>query len=218
MIGLLLPMAAAVLTGCALPAFITNVVSPEKILAVHTLTPRTTLVIVDDPGRALGDPNLAAVVAANVGHHLTHNQAINEAQVVPQDRLTDLAGRLGDSYLTTPIDRVGKQLEAGQVIHVLIRSVSMQVTANYYRPTAVVEVKVIDADTGQRLFPAPGAYPSTTATSPGFALTTKMRHRTLDDSRRDAAALMARHLSERIGRDVAELFFDHPKPDPAAGD
>lgn len=212
---LLLAVVALGASGCELAYLLKG---PDNIKARHTLLEHKTLVIVDDPTGKLGNPNLAAVVGANVGHHLTANQALPQDAIIPQNRLTELAVSLGEDYLTTPIDRVGQRLGARQVVYVLIRSVNMRVVANYYRPTVVVEVKLIDVDTGKRLFPDPGDYPNIQATPPGMILTVQMRHRTLDEGRRDAESLLARRLAERIGLDVAQIFYDHEKPKPAQGD
>lgn len=199
--------------GCEAPGFIAYVVGgPPKMKARFTLEEQSTLVIVDDPSNMLGDPNNATVIAANVGFHLKENDVLLPELVVPQDHLTVLAANMGDRYLATPIDQIGRRLKADQVIHVQIREVSLQSANTYYEPSAEVEVKIIDTQTGKRLFPisedkVPGI------SVPGETLMIEMKRQTLDETRRNAIQMMARDLAERIGLEVAGLFYDHVPPD-----
>ncbi len=207
-------LAVLSVAGCQEPGFLAHVIAgPDQVKALHTLELVPTLVIVDDPRNALGDPNYPAVVGANVGHHLKENQVLEAPLIVSQDHLSALAVRLGDRYPTTPIDRIGSRLHAEQVIHVLVRSVSMQVAGAYYHPTAMVEVKVIDAGTGARLFPKAGEYTDPQATPPGLNFSIELRHQTIDTNRRHAPSMLARSLAERIGLEVAQVFYDHVPPE-----
>lgn len=200
--------------GCDAPGFFGYVVGgPPKVKARYTLEARPTLVIVDDPRNLLGDPNFPTVVGANVGFHLVRNEVLTPEQVVPQDHLSTLAAQLGDRYPATPIDQIGTRLDAEQVVHVLVRSVNLRVDNTYYHPTAAVEIKVIDAGTGARLFPGPGDQPQAQATAPGHTLNVELRRQTLDETRRYALPMLARSLSERVGLEVAQVFYDHVPPD-----
>ncbi len=206
------------LTGCPGPGFVAHVLTgPPKVKARYTLAPRPTLVIVDDAQNALGDPNYPAVVGANVGFHLTQNQALEPTQIVSQDHLSSLAVQLGDRYLTTPIDRIGARLKAEQVIYVRVRSVKMQIAGAYYHPVATVEVKVIDAVQGTRLFPKAGGYIDPQTTPPGLTLSIELQRQTIDPNRRHASSMLARHLAERVGLEVAQVFYDHVPPEDSPG-
>lgn len=200
--------------GCSGPGFAAYVVGgPPKVKARHTLDKRPTLVIVDDPKDLLGDANFPAVIGANAGFHLIENAALPRELVVPQDHLSTLAAQLGDRYLATPIDRIGQRLDAEQVVHVLVRATNLRVDNTYYHPTATVEVKVIEAATGARLFPGPGDAAHATATAPGYSLNVELKRQTIDENRRHALSMLARSLSERIGLEVAQVFYDHVPPD-----
>lgn len=203
------------LAGCEGPGFVAYVLKgPDKVKALYTLTKDKTLVIVDDPSRVMGDPNLPAVIGANVGFHLDQNNVLHDGQVVPPDLLSGLAARMGDDYFATPIDQIGAKLQADQVIHVLVRSVNMRVSADYYRPSAVVEVKVVDVHGGGRLFPKASDATLWQARPPGIMLNVQLPHQTVDSGRRDTGTLVARQLAERIGLKVAQLFYNHQKQDP----
>lgn len=207
------------LAGCAGPGFIGYVIAgPPKVKAKYTLEPVATLVIVDDPQELLGNPNYPAVVGANVGFHLAQNEVLTTEQLIPQDHLSTLAAQLGDRYPGTPIDRIGSRLDAKQVIHVLVRSANMQADNTYYQPLATVEVKVVDTATGERLFPKPADQPTNRATAPGYSLDIQMKSQTLDTTRRSALPMLARSLSERIGLEVAQVFYEHVPADTAPAD
>lgn len=200
--------------GCEAPGFVAHVIKgPPKVDAAYALKDRPTLVMVDDPQDKLGDRNDLAVIGANVGYHLIENEAITEDHLVTQDRLSAFVAEQGERYRSMPIDAVGRQLGADQVIYVLVKSSRLQSKNTYYEPTAVVEVKVIDARAGRRLFPdvdedAPGPRPK-----PGHSLTVQMKRQTLDETRRYALSEMSKSLAERVGLEVAQLFYKHLPPD-----
>ncbi len=196
--------------SCEAPDFAAYVIAgPPKIKAQYKLQPRQTLVIVDDPQNVLGDLNYPTVVAANVNFHLNENEVLLPEQIISQDHLTVLAANMGDRYRSTPIDEIGKRLKADQVIYVLIRSVDLTDKNTYYEPTAHCDIKIIDVQTGKRLFPAPPENTVAQPNAPGHALTVTIDKQTVDRTRRHAMSNLARALSERIGLEVAGLFFDH---------
>lgn len=218
MVSACLLLTVFVAAGCAEPGFVAHVLTGEpKVPATFELAPRPTLVIVDDPQNALGDPNYPSVVAANVTHHLKQNEVLNAMQVVSQDRLSALASQMGDRYPTTPIDRIGQRLNAEQVIYIYIQTVKLQVAGAYYHPVAGVEVKVIDVAEGKRLFPAAGEYDDPHSTPPGQFMSIEMKKQTVDTNRRHAGSMLARKLAERVGLEVAQLFYEHLPIDDGPG-
>ncbi len=213
-----LVLAVLSLAGCQGPGFVSYVLTgPDKVKAAYTLELRPTLVIVDDPTNALGDRNFPAVIGANVGFNLKQNEVLTPELIVSQDRLSSLAVQMGDRYPAMPIDRIGTRLKAQQVIYVHVRSVRMQVAGAYYHPEAVVEVKVIDAQTGARLFPKAGEYQDPLTTPPGLTFAVEMKRQTLDENRRHAQSMLTRSLAERVGLEVAQVFYDHVPPDDSLG-
>lgn len=200
--------------GCEGPAFVAHVIAgPPKVKAQYKLEPRPTLVIVDDPQQMLGDLNNPIVVGANVGYNLKENGVLLPEQVISQDHLSVLMAQMGERYMATPIDQIGQRLNAEQVIHVLVRSASMVSDNTYYEPTAKVEVKVIDALTGKRLFPTIGEGKNPKPNEPGELMVIRLKRQTLDETRRHALQTLTRGLAERVGLEVAGLFYDHISPD-----
>lgn len=184
----------------------------DKVKAVYKLPNGRTAIIVDDPQKRLGSGVLTGVVASNIAHHLKQNDAIS-ATIVPEKDVATLAARLGDEYATTPIDQLGRSLGAQQVIYVEVEQVTLLAAPGAYRPSALVELKVIDAENGVRLYPPPPPIDEPGVPSRGRSVTVQMAHRGIDRESRGADAMMGRVLAERIGLEVARMFYDY-RPDP----
>lgn len=209
-------LAAAALgsAGCEAIAFL-GAMGGEKVKAQYKLPNRPTLVMVEDPERHLGNPTLNSVAAANAAFHLKQNQALT-APLIDQAELTALEARLGQEYARTPIDQVGRLLGAEQVVHVQVDSVSMQTAPGVYRPTAIVQVKVIDVADGERLFPEAPRFTNPNAPPPGHRVKAQLSVRSAGTDGRGTTAVLAQSLAEEIGHTVARLFYDHKKPEPGS--
>ncbi len=211
--ALLLLLMLTSLTGCGEGYLAQLIHGPDKVPAAYTLAARPTLIFVEDPAGRFRDPNLPAVVAVNIEHNLKQNKAL-EASIVPARDVADLQSQLGDQFAKLPIDELGRRLGAEQVIYVLIDDVTLQTMAGVFRPTALAQVKVIDATTGQRLFPeAPAVIDPKTPTR-GRSVTSQFRGGTSvgTDSQGMAVALR-RQLAELLGRDIARLFYKWTPPE-----
>ena len=201
--------------GCEVFSWIAQGIAPGKVRAVYTLDAEMpTLVMVDDPDRKLGSRALAAMAATEAGYQLENEEAVQA--VIPAQSLVPLMTRLGAEYAKTPIDRIGRELGADQVVHVFVERVVVTPEPTIVRPKAVVRVKVIDAAAGKRLFPSTdqitlseGGEP----VSPGYPLVVELFYRQRADRRGDEAAVR-QELARRIGRDVARLFHDYPELEP----
>ncbi|MEX2671461.1 MAG: hypothetical protein WD294_05055 [Phycisphaeraceae bacterium] len=193
----LLPL---VLVGCAAPGFLLDAfMPPDRIPAAYTPADRTTVVFVDDPGNVLPQSSLRATLVAAVRHNLTQEEVITT--FVAGNRLA--TARLNEpDFSDWPIDRVGRHVEAEQVLYIRVEQFqsSEPTKTETYRPRAIVRVKLIDVETGQRLFPARDDY--------GTRVTTTMFFRTQQESR-GTAAVLAQTLAQKTGEDVARLFYRH---------
>lgn len=214
-----LVLALGSLGGCNIIGFFANVAATEQVPARYTLPVRPTLVLVDDPTNALGDPGLSGLIASKVGQDLTARRLVSS--VVDPRRTTELAAQMGPDWLRVPADQVGRQLGAAQVIHVHIVSASLAREPGVFVPSALVYVKVIDTSTGKRLFPSadstewpePSTPPELAVGARGYPLRVLMSYRVAGERDPQAVILeLRRSLAERIGRDVARLFYQHPLP------
>lgn len=205
-------LAAAVAPAGCVPLGYLASIGGDKVPAVYELAGRTTLVMVDDPHNLLGNPQLRYVIGTWAGFELTQNDVLEKpAALVPQQALMNLATKLSPHYAEAPVDQVGRALDADQVIHVVIQAVQLESAPGMFRPTATVAVKVVDAGTGERLFPKtqPGLGDQP---SPGYPLKVQMKAQVIQHVDRATQAQLMRSLAERLGRSVAELFYKHPSP------
>lgn len=205
----LLLTAALASAGCEGFAFLAAL-GGETVPAMYELQDRPTLIMVEDPHNALGDASLNRLIASHADHHLRDHEVLSEP-AVPQGELAALAERLGDAYARTPIDEVGQALEAEQVIHVLIDSVSLQAAPGVYRPTVTAEVRVIDAVESRRLFPASRRVEDPDSRPPGHPIRTQLTYRTDETEARALEVSLKRALAERLGEDVAQVFYKHKR-------
>lgn len=208
---------AVLAQGCAGPGFLADLFKgPGKVKAQYTLPDQPTLILVDDPQHLLGGPAMPGVVANNIAYHFQQQKKpVINAPLISQQALDTYAATHGDQFAATPIDQVGRDLGADTVLYVLVKSVEMNVAGSVYHPEAAVEVKVIDALDGQRLWPTAGKLADTSRSPPGHELVVEMPHRdTLQQAPGPGTRrLIDRELAEKIGLEVSRLFYDWKRPE-----
>ena len=200
--------------GCIAADLFGALAGHRNVEARHELADRPTLVFVEDPDDALASGSLRHVVAANVAHHLVVNEVLTDEPISPR-RLARLAEELGSGFDALAIDEVGRRLGAEQVIHVLVESASLEYHApTVLRPRASAQVRVIDAVASRRVFPAVTGFQSPGARPSGESVSVQMEHRSAtEDQRRGRDPRLHRELAERLGLEVARLFYDHRLPE-----
>jgi len=202
-------------SGCEVIAFLTQGLVSSKIKAVYPLSDRVTLVLVDDPRGQLGDASLLNQVSTEIGFQLIQEQVLTE--VVGLKGLYGLQSRLGEDYQRTPVDRIGRELGAQQVIHVFIESVTLGAQPGLYRPRAVVQVKVIDVEEAKRVFPLASSVQGAASGQDHHTVKITMFYRNSEGQvvgGAGGAKMAKRALVEPISRDVARLFYDHKPRQP----
>ena len=201
-------------SGCELVGFVAQAIVPPKIKASYDLADRPTLVLVDDPSGRLGDPTLPHEIANQIAFHLSKESIVSQANLIEPHHLYELKAKLGKDYSRTPVDRIGRELGAQQVIHVYVESVSYTQNPGMYHPIATIHVKVIDAVKSKRLFPPQKTLDDENSSLSHHTVNISMPHRTMSDDGHNAVRHFGRPLVERLGRNVARLFFDHPPRQP----
>ena len=204
------------LSGCELFAAMAKVADGgNKVAAKYRLDNVKTAVIFDDPQNLLNNPSLARQVAATAVHYLEFKKVLRTAEFVPPAAVSKLEQKLGDRWPTTPIDTLGRQLGAAQVVYARLEKVDALVAGNVYRPRAQVDVKVVSADDGRRLWPNAGAMPSAAAPMPGYTLTVEMDYQTSDGRNLggNTPDALARQLADEIGVSLARLFHNWVEDD-----
>jgi len=191
---------ATSLGGCALVGWAADVVGGgQKIPPAFTLADRPTLVMVDDPTNKLPTVDLPNLIAGRVGNRLVERQAIGRANLMPAVRVSQLAADHAD-FTTWPIDRVGREAGAQQVIYAVVQQFQLVDASQIYQPVAEVRVKVIDVPSGQRLYPPTGA---------GHPVSVEQFYRSMDGSTRATETVLARRLAEELAVNIAKLFHEH---------
>ena len=191
--------------GCSLLGVVAS--AGERVPAQYKLPDVKTLVLVDDPADRLPDPQLRDVVAQYTGYHLNESGALSQPIIDP-DQLRVLADLLGDRYASTPMDTLARELGAGQVIHIQIQTLLLRAPTGLLNPNATVLVSVVNAD-GERLFPQPGPLHDPAEPTPGQRLAIESGPPRYGETDRTSQATLTRELAQKIGLDVARLFYKH---------
>lgn len=212
---LLLTLMLAASTGCELMGVVAKSLEDRSKPPVFTLPVKPTLIIVEDPGGYLLDSQLPLAAAARASAELAAAQVVSS--VVDPKAVVDLARERGPQFASMPVDRVGKAVGAEQVVHVHVQSSSVGSEPGVMRPAAVVLVRVIDVVGRSRIFPpsaARAAEPDRQGTVGAYALTVSLRLRVSATEPGRAMETLRRALADRIGLEVARLFFKHePEPE-----
>lgn len=227
-----------VVSGCNIFAFAAHTaMGMETTKKKFQLADKPTLIFVDDPGNLLGSPTLTAVVASSLDFHLEQNDAflikenhesggpfgekkpLPEQPIIPQRALYQVQIDLGDRYEQASIAEIGQLTGAKQVIHVLISEVQYQSSPGFFRPRAVSEVKVLDLQLRERVYPPQQAFETGIAGSrqplPGSRVMSQLRADTYDSGTGGPDLLsLQQELARRIGRDVGRLFYDWKEEEP----
>lgn len=209
----LLLACAAAAGGCEGVGLFGQAFKPKE-KALYPIADRPTLVLVDDPTNALSDPSLNALMAANVGYHLQRERRVT--QLVPPESVYPMASELGKEFATMPVDEVGRRVGAEQVISVLIEGAQIHSQPGVIRPMIAVRVKLIDARSGRRLFPAAGGadVADPLRSTRGHPVATQLFYRYGTDPNRGEVMQAVRRLAAKAGRDVARLFHDYREREP----
>lgn len=202
--ALSLAVVAMVGAGCQPVGFLAYAIGAEgKVKAAYKLEARKTLVLVDDPSEPakLPSPQLQNLIAGRVGDRLVAEGVLDRADLIPANRVSQLAAEEAD-FGQWPIDRVGRAVGAKQVVYVLITGFGVSDNGAIYQPTAEARVKVIDAATGDRLFPDAQA-------GSGHPVRTQRSYESMDNATPTTDLIVARRLAETLARDVARLFHKY---------
>jgi len=193
--------------GCAVLGFFGYALFPDKVKAAYELEDRPTVIVVDDPSQVLEDHELLYEIGHGIGEQLMEHQVLR--QIVPGEKLLRLEAKLGDEYSRLPIDQLGQDLGADQVVHTAIEKVMV----SQVRITLVCQVKVIDARDSVRLFPSPNPpRPPASARDIGL-VTTQLIYQPVSELGPGRREMVNREMARRVSVEVARLFYDYQVPD-----
>lgn len=174
---------------------------PDKTPAVFTLDKhKSTVVFIDDrtnriPSRAtrdlIGITAEEALLAEDVVADMVQSRKIQT--VVARERYGKPLG----------IAEVGRAVDAKVVVYAWVDQFTLSTDGQTFAPTAALRIKVIDAESGQRLFPGPD-------TDGWFAFSVAVPAQ--QGVAPDTSALRQRSeqsLARYTGQSLARLFYEH---------
>lgn len=199
---------AFLVQGCAIFGYTAaTVAGTPRVPAAYKLEEFPVLVMVDDPESTLGAPGMTSQIAEMIGFYIReHKEKLKDDDFIPAARLSALADRLGreDGYPQTPIDVIGKELDAKEVICVVMESVRSEIAPGMLRPRAVLAVTVVDVEEGRQVYPETGVH----------RLEVELNPIQGDRAGRATSRLASRKLAEDISVKVAKLFYKHWEEEP----
>lgn len=191
--------------GCNIIAAGTYLIAGgDKIEAVYKLDEaKTHVVFVDDRGGVVRQRAARDLIAAGAEEKLLEEKVVKDMiqgrQAIAASK-TDRAGKL----LT--VAQIGAAVKAQRVIYANVDNFSLKPDGNTYQPTAVLSVKIIDVETGQKLFPG------TDSGLDAYTFNVTFKERS-----EDAPGTFASELGEEqkfaraVGVRLAQLFYKHER-------
>lgn len=201
------------MTGCMLLSAGAKILEPP-IEAQYKLAETPLLIVVDDPQRVLGTPDVARRLAGAISYELTQNSAAKN--IIPQEKLISAANAAGDDFMKIPLDKLGRSLGAKQVLNINIEKGAILGQPGILRPTLEVRVRVVDADTGARLFPDDkgGNNDDPLRAVRGLSIVSTLDYKSAGDDPRQDILKATDKVIVRSARDVGRLFYDYISDQP----
>ena len=205
----------AAVSGCV-PLSVPIIASESYTVdPVFVLPPGPAVILVDTPrGMEHGDL-FARQVKARATRQLQDNLGVESpTTLIPPAAVESLRSELGKDFATLAIDDLGRRVGAETVIYAKVERVAMNAQGTLYKPEAQLQVKVIDALTGERLFPAPGEGPGLGGRTPSHPLSVEKFYEDFDarGDQRGTAAHVARTLGDQAGLSLARMFYAWEMP------
>ena len=220
---LLLSFLGLSLAGCEGFGFLAVLFDGNKVPPAYELKPCKTLVMVDDPASVLPDKIVQRVIENNIVFHIDRNLPLQQnpkeepgvpvISFVPLTKLYKVQSEMEDDFDSVPIDRIGKKVGADQVIFVTVTDFRTLYAGALYKPTASLDIKVIDVESGRRVFPKRGKMVDKDAVPPGYLMTAELNYKSSHVKGPGNQQEMQKKLAEYIGRQIAELFYKHKLPE-----
>ncbi|MEL7472096.1 MAG: hypothetical protein AAGK04_02175 [Planctomycetota bacterium] len=172
---------------------------PGNVDAEHKLDPnRSTVLFIDDRGSRIPRRQLRFTIAEEAERNLLDKRRVVDLI----DSQAAFAVASNDRH-TKPLSiaEIGQAVEAEVVIYATVDTFEVAPTGQELQPIANLRVKVIDAATGERVWPEDRA---------GYQLPVVMPQQPGAFMASDAGALAKaqRELAVWTGRSLAELFYD----------
>ena len=193
-----------VLAGCEAAAYVAQGLVPDpKVKAAYELDPRTTLILVDDPLHLLPGQDHRSLMAGWIGDDIA-KQTDLESDIFVEAARVDGVRASEPEFNRWPIDKVGRELGADQVIYVHVEAYHLNSANDMYSPSGKLRVKVIDSRSGKRLFPKHN--------ESGYAVRGRLAFDTREQPDPGRRLELSRNLTFALSTQVARIFYDFQPP------
>lgn len=189
-------------TGCNIVGAGTYLVhGPAKDPAEFTIPQQTIVVFIDDRANVLPRSRFVKQIAMRATNELLKVQKVVPEAIDP-DAITREAARERAGSLMS-IEEIGRKVQADIVIYAVPRKFTL-VDERGTVPTCIMEVKVIDAESGARLWPGPTQYEY-------HRLNVELAYKSTLDYDPNRVDELQQKLADVAGLRLAQLFFAHEK-------
>lgn len=203
-----------VAAGCNIVGPVAAVVAgPGTIEAEYRLEDRPTVVFVDDRRNTMNPIALRRVIADRVTEELMRRNLITQ-MISPTDAMNYAAAH-DSARNVIPVDVVGRAVGAEQVIFIEMLGFADQTAEQRSRGVASFQVRVIDVENRQRLFPTSGNGEGNFGSSaPARVMNANTRDISPEMLQSRALRSQVREmLANEVGDRVAKLFYKHEARD-----
>lgn len=197
LILLALTMSGCGLFGALYGVLIDPLIPRPKAPAEHDMSDKTVLIWIDDAFLAQSHHLLRREITYQLARKLQENRAVGS--IVDDDGITRFR-RAHPNYADMTIQQLGRQLQADEVLYVLIDKFQLyyQAGREFYQPQMSGYSKVIDVATGSRLWPQDQSHRPFTLASK----LTQGQGPTFEDRQ-------VKDLSEQLAEIIAPSFYEH---------
>ncbi|TVQ50913.1 MAG: hypothetical protein EA377_13615 [Phycisphaerales bacterium] len=200
--------------GCNIVGPVAAVVAgPGSIEAEYRLEDRPTVVFVDDRKNTMNPIALRRVIADRVTEELMRRNLVTQ-MISPTDAMNYAAAH-DSAKNVIPVDVVGRAVGAEQVIFIEMLGFADQTAEQRSRGVASFQVRVIDVENRERLFPTSGNGEGNFGSSaPARFLNANTRDISPEMLQSRALRTQVREmLANEVGDRVAKLFYKHEARD-----
>lgn len=181
-----------------------------KTPAVYELDPlRKTVIFIDDSANKLPRKALIEEIGRTAEELLLRKEAVAEGSMIASRGAT-LAARQDRFGAARSIIEIGQDVGADQVIYVRFDDFSLTPDGVSFLPSATMRVKVLDAATGERLWPVDQPL------GQSITLTMPQGQGTAPTDRAELLQAQER-LANWIGVGLSQLFYEHEQRDSRTG-
>lgn len=188
--------------GCNLVGAGTYLISgPEKTPARYTLPQQTIVVFIDDRANVLPRSRFVNQIAMRATNEILKVQELVPEAIDPAAVNRESARETTGNIMS--IEEIGRKVHADIVIYAVPRQFTL-VDERGTMPTCIMEVKVVETESGARLWPPPTDYEY-------HRLTVELAYKSTFEYDPNKVDELQQKLADVTGLRLAQLFYAHEK-------